>query len=319
MKHYLAAPDRETIAQLLTDARRYKDNPLLDKALGQGLRVGMLFLNPSLRTRISTQIAAQNLGMESIVVNMGQDGWRIETEEGAVMNGSGVEHIKDAAGVLGSYFDIICLRSFPTLTDPISDEADTLLNALIRYSGKPVISLESTRLHPLQSLADWMTIRENADASRKPKVVLSWAPHVKPIPHCVAHSFAQWMQVLSNEVDFVITHPPGYELSQEYSGNTPVIYDQQAAIRNADFIYVKNWCSYRPYAGMPEVQDNWLLSEADLLAANARYIMHCLPVRRNVELKDELLDGNRSLVQQQAANRVWAAQSVIANILKSSS
>lgn len=319
MKHYLSAPDRETIEILLRDAQRYKENPRIDEALGKGLRIGMLFLNPSLRTRISTQIAAQQLGMESIVVNMDKDGWRMETAEGAIMNGSSVEHIKDAAAVLGSYFDILCLRSFPTLTDQIADEADTLLNALILYSGKPLISLESTRLHPLQSLADCMTIREYADATRKPKVVLSWAPHIKPIPHCVAHSFAQWMQVLSADVDFIVTHPPGYELASEYLGDTVVMHDQQEAIRDADFIYVKNWCSYNPYGAMPEVEGNWLLSEADLLAANARYIMHCLPVRRNVELRDELLDSNRSLVQKQAANRIWAAQAVIANILKSQS
>lgn len=319
MIHYISAPKRETIAQLTTEARRYKANPHADISLGKGKRIGMLFLNPSLRTRISTQIAAQNLGMESIVINMDKDSWRIETEEGAIMNGSGVEHIKDAAAVLGSYFDIICVRSFPSLSDQNADETDSLLHDIIRFSGKPVISLESTRLHPLQTLADWMTIQEQMQRDRKPKIVLSWAPHVKPIPHCVAHSFTQWMQVLADSVDFVVTHPPGYELASEYLGNTKVIYEQQTAIRDADFIYVKNWCSYHPYGTLPQVQENWLLSEADLSVAPMGKIMHCLPVRRNVELSDELIDGSRSIVQQQAANRIWAAQAVIANILKQQS
>lgn len=316
MQHFISAPEKETIEQLLESASQYKADPVKDKLLGKGLRVGLLFMNPSLRTRVSTQIAAQNLGMECIVLNMDKDNWRMETENGAIMNGSSVEHIKDAAGVLGCYFDILCVRSFPSLIDKEADGSDTLLQSLIRHSGKPIVSLESTLLHPLQSLADLLTIKERTPAGKKPKVVLSWAPHIKPIPHCVAHSFAQWMSGMGNEIDFTITHPRGYELAPEFIGKTPINYNRQEALRDADFVYVKNWCSYNDYGQTPTVNEDWLLREKDMQAANAQHIMHCLPVRRNVELSDELLDGNRSLVQQQAANRIWAAQSVLAHLIK---
>ncbi|MGC4058009.1 MAG: acetylornithine carbamoyltransferase [Chitinophagaceae bacterium] len=317
MKHFITAPDASEIDRLISAALFYKQSPRADKLLGEGKRIGMLFMNPSLRTRLSTQIAAQNLGMDAIVLNLDKDGWKMETGDGVVMNGSTVEHIKDAGPVLGSYFDIICVRSFPSLTDKEEDEKDTMIRSLIRHTGKPVISLESTTLHPLQSLADAISIREKSIPGRKPKVVLSWAPHIKPLPQCVPNSFAQWMNVLHQDVDFVITHPEGYELAPEYQGNATLVYDQQEALADADFVYVKNWSSYNDYGAMPAVQSDWQLRASSLAHAPAAHIMHCLPVRRNVELSDELLDSARSIVPLQAANRVWAAQAVIASMLKS--
>jgi N-succinyl-L-ornithine transcarbamylase len=314
MQHFIEAPDRCTIEELLEAAGTYKKHPLSDRSLGNGRRIGLLFLNPSLRTRVSTQIAAANLGMESIVLNIDKDGWRLELLEGTLMDGNTVEHIKDAAAVLGDYFDILCVRSFPELKDRDEDEQERILRGLIRYSGKPVISLESCCLHPLQSLSDLLTINENSIGITKPKILLSWAPHIKPIPHCVANSFAQWMNCVADRFDFSITHPPGYELSERYTGSISINYDRKDALRDADFVYVKNWSSYDNYGTIPTVEENWLLQESEL--KSSAKIMHCLPVRRNVELTDDLLDGNRSLIREQAANRVWAAQAVIAELLK---
>jgi len=298
----------------------YKADPLKDAALGAGKKMGLLFLNPSLRTRISTQLAAKNLGMESIVFNVEKEGWALEFEEGAVMNGTTVEHIRDAAPVLGSYFDILCVRTFPSLQNREADYAETIITAFIKYAAVPVISLESATLHPLQSLTDIVTMTEvmattpNA-TGRKPKVVLTWAPHIKPLPQCVANSFAQWVNAWG-EADFVITHPEGYELDEQFTGGATIVYDQDEAIKEADFIYVKNWSAYKDYGAMPEVKGSWMLTNEKLLKTNAAKVMHCLPVRRNVELSDELLDGSNSLVTQQGGNRVWAAQAVIAEILK---
>lgn len=266
---------------------------------------------------MSTQIAAKNLGMETLVFNAGNEAWSLEFEDGAVMNGHTVEHIKDAAAVMGQYFDILALRTFPALKDRAEDEAEQILRQIIRYASVPVISLESATLHPLQSLADLMTIQEAwQQKTRKPKVVLSWAPHVKPLPQCVANSFAQWMNAWG-DADFVVTQPEGYELDQRFTGNASIQYDQQKAVQDADFVYVKNWSSYQEYGAILPVAGDWMLTESKLQAAAGASIMHCLPVRRNVELSDELLDGKRSLVQQQAANRVFAAQAVLDTIASS--
>ncbi len=257
--------------------------------------------------------------METIVFNVDKEGWTLEFEEGAVMNGSTVEHIKDAAPVLGSYFDILCIRTFPSLNDREDDYGEKVINQFIKYAGVPVVSLESATLHPLQSLADVITITEHAEAllqsSKKPKVVLTWAPHIKPLPQCVANSFAQWMNAWG-KADFVITHPQGYTLADEFIKGATVTTDQSEALKEADFIYVKNWSSYDQYGEMPGENEDWMLSNEKLTVTNNAKVMHCLPVRRNVELPDEILDGPNSLINEQAANRVWAAQAVLAAILE---
>lgn len=321
MKQFISVHDVDDINALVAKALAYKADPLKDAALGDNKKIGLLFLNPSLRTRISTQVAAKNLGMESIVFNVDKEGWALEFAEGAIMNGTTVEHVKDAAPVLGSYFDIICIRTFPSLKNREEDYAETIINAFIRYSGVPVISLESATLHPLQSLTDIITMKEvmagnKWQPGRKPKVVLTWAPHIKPLPQCVANSFAQWVNAWG-EADFVITHPEGYELDEKFTKGTHITHDQNEALTDADFIYVKNWSAYAGYGAMPAVSDEWMLTNEKLSASNDAKIMHCLPVRRNVELSDELLDGSNSLVTQQGGNRVWAAQAVISEILKS--
>ena len=320
MKQFISALDVPDIPVLVQEALQYKVNPFADKLLGQGKRIGLLFFNPSLRTRLSTQIAAQNLGMESIVFNSGQDGWTFEFADGAIMNGNTVEHIKDAAPVLSSYFDILCIRTFPGLTDREQDYAEFVLQQFLKHIHIPVVSLESATLHPLQSLADIITLEEHKAAQtitgRKPKVVLSWAPHIKSIPQCVGNSFAQWVNAWG-EADFVITHPKGYELKETYTKGAAITHNQEEALQDADFVYVKNWSSYTDYGKVLNDGKGWMLDDAKLSAAPDAKVMHCLPVRRNVELSDEILDGARSLVTQQAGNRVWSAQAVLSRILKS--
>ncbi len=325
MKNFISVNDVDDINALVEQALQYKANPFADKALGIGKRIGLLFLNPSLRTRLSTQVAAANLGMEAIVFNVDKEGWALEFAEGAVMNGTTVEHIKDAAPVLGQYFDILCVRTFPSLKNREDDYSETVINQFIKYSGVPVVSLESATLHPLQSLADIITIKENklqgspplgGGEEDKPRVVLSWAPHVKPLPQCVANSFAQWVNVWG-EADFIITHPEGYELDEKFTTNATIITNQDEALKNADYVYVKNWSSYNDYGKISTNDADWMLTNKKLALTNNAKVMHCLPVRRNVELSDEILDGSNSVVTQQAGNRVWAAQAVLSEILKS--
>jgi N-succinyl-L-ornithine transcarbamylase len=315
MKHFISVSDAGSINELAAQALQYKSNPLVHQTLGAGKRVGLLFLNPSLRTRLSMQVAAQNLGMEVIVFNIDKEGWMLEFEDGAVMNGATVEHIKDAAPVMGTYFDILCIRTFPSLKDRAADYSEHYINQFIRYAGIPVISLESATLHPLQSLADIITIKENSTAIKTPKIVLTWAPHIKALPQCVANSFAQWIQAWG-AADFVITHPPGLELAPQFTQGIPILHNQQEALQQADFVYVKNWSAYTDYGNYYEGSEDWMLTPEKLQVSNKAKIMHCLPVRRNVELSDALLDGPDSLVTQQAANRVWSAQAVLSQILQ---
>ncbi len=270
-------------------------------------------MNPSLRTRVSTQIAAQQLGMEAIVLNMDKEGWALEMQEGAIMNKGTVEHIKDAAGVLGSYFDILALRAFPSLTQKEEDVTDFVLNQFIKYSGIPVVSLESAIRHPLQSLADQLTIQELSKGNKNPKVVLTWAPHIKAIPHAVANSFAEWTLGMGH--DLTICHPEGYELDSAFTQGARITHDQSEALQNADFVYVKNWSAFNEYGKILSTDERWMLTEAHLKNSPEAKVMHCLPVRRNVELSDEILDGPRSLVQQQAYNRIFAAQAVLSKLL----
>jgi N-succinyl-L-ornithine transcarbamylase len=318
MQHFVSVDDVTDVDALVKKALAFKANPFLQRMLGAGKRAGLLFLNPSLRTRLSTQVAASNLGMEAIVFNVDKEGWALEFEDGAIMNGTTVEHIKDAAPVLGSYFDVLCVRTFPSLVSREEDYSEKVINAFITYAGVPVVSLESATLHPLQSLTDIITMEEVTAKNNiiKPKVVLSWAPHVKALPQCVANSFAQWVNAWG-KADFVITHPEGYELDEKYTAGATITHNQEEAFAGADFIYVKNWSSYKEYGKILTNGNGWMPDQAKLANSNNAKIMHCLPVRRNVELSDNLLDSPASLVTQQAANRVWAAQAVFASILES--
>ena len=316
MKKFISVHDVTDLSALVADALRYKANPHADKTLGSGKRIGLLFLNPSLRTRLSSQVAAQNLGMEAIVFNVGQEGWALEFEEEAIMSGNTVEHIKDAARVLSLYFDVLAIRTFPSLKNREDDYSELFINQVIKYAGIPVISLESATLHPLQSFADLITIQETWKQPKKPKVVLTWAPHVKALPQCVANSFAQWATA-GNFADVVVTHPAGYELSASYTKGATITHDQAAALEGADFVYVKNWSSYNDYGKVFCTDPAWMLTANSLKHSNNAKVMHCLPVRRNVELSDEILDSSSSLVTKQAGNRVWAAQAVLFTILSS--
>lgn len=314
MKQFTSINDVISIPELLNSAQSLKQNPMLSGNLGRGKTLGLIFLNPSLRTRISTQKAALNLGLNTMVFNLNKEGWEIETRNGVVMNGTKVEHIKDAAHVMGMYCDLIGLRSFAGLTDKNSDYAEEVLNGFIRYSGVPVINLESALGHPLQSLADLLTIHEHSAMGNSPKIVLTWAPHVKPIPHAVANSFTQW--ILKANYNLHIACPIEYKLDPLFSHGATIHHQQEEAIKDADFIYVKNWCSFYQYGEMPAYKGDWLLNKNKINVSNNAKIMHCLPVRRNVEVRDEELDSMNSLVYKQAANRVWATQAVLKSILE---
>lgn len=317
MKNFVSVKDVQSIDALVQKALAYKTDPFKDKKLGANKRIGCLFLNPSMRTRLSTQVAAHNLGMESILFNVGTEGWALEFEEEAIMSGNTVEHIKDAAPVMGKYFDILAIRTFPSLKNRDDDYSELYIKQFIKYAGIPVVSLESATLHPLQSLTDIITITENYQPqtkNKKPKIVLTWAPHVKPLPQCVANSFSQWVNAWG-QADFVITHPEDYELSTEFTKGATITHNQDEALKDADFVYVKNWSTYNDYGKIYCNDPEWMLTGENLKATNNAKVMHCLPVRRNVELSDEILDGPNSLVTQEAANRVWAAQTVLSEIL----
>ena len=315
MKNFISVKDVSDISMLVNEAMAYKADPFKDKLLGGNKRIGLLFLNPSMRTRLSTQIAAQNLGMEAIVFNVGQDGWMLEFEDEAIMSGSTVEHVKDAAPILGKYFDILGIRTFPSLKNKADDYSELYIKQFIKYAGIPVVSLESATLHPLQSLTDIITIKETFKEKRKPKIVLTWAPHVKALPQCVANSFSEWINAWG-QADFTITHPEDYELDESFTKGAKIVHNQDEALKDADFVYVKNWSTYTDYGRIYCNDPKWMLSNKKLQLTNNAKVMHCLPVRRNVELSDEILDGPNSIVTQQATNRVWAAQVVLAELLK---
>ncbi|MEO8415967.1 MAG: N-acetylornithine carbamoyltransferase [Ginsengibacter sp.] len=316
MTNFLSVKDAGNIESLVRSAIEFRKAPFSKKSLGSGKRLGLIFLNPSMRTRLSTQVAAQNLGMEAIVFNASQDGWSLEFEEGAIMNGTSVEHVKDAAPILGRYFDILGVRTFPSLKNRQEDYSEYVLNQFVKYAGIPIISLESATVHPLQSLTDIITITDHLPVKNKtkPKVVLTWAPHVKPLPQCVANSFCEWITAW-DLCDFTITHPKGYDLDEQFTKGTVITNDQEQALKEADFVYVKNWSSYHDYGNILPDQNSWMLTNEKLAITNNAKIMHCLPVRRNVELSDEVLDSANSIVTEEAANRVWAAQAVLAQIL----
>lgn len=322
MKNFISVDDVQGMDALVEKALLCKANPFDYKTIGTNKRIGCIFLNPSMRTRLSTQIAAQNLGMEAVIFNVGQEGWALEFEDEAIMSGNTVEHVKDAAPILGKYFDILAIRTFPSLKNKEDDYSELYIRQFIKYAGVPVVSLESATLHPLQSLTDIITMTEEirtwdeAKAKRKPKVVLTWAPHVKPLPQCVANSFAQWVNAWG-KADFVITHPEDYELDPQFTKGATITHNQDEALKDADFVYVKNWSTYEDYGKIYCNDPGWMLTHDKLKHSNQAKVMHCLPVRRNVELSDEILDSTASLVTRQGANRVWAAQAVLRTILES--
>ena len=312
MKKFFSVHDTNDPTGLAREAVALKQNPQ-DAKMGEGKTLGLIFFNASLRTRMSTTKAAYNLGMHVITMNISSDSWQLELNDGAVMDEGKAEHIKEAAAVMGSYCDILGIRSFPTLSDRELDYKDEAINAFYRYSGVPVISLESSTLHPLQSLADLMTILEYS-ASESPKIVLTWAPHVNALPQSVPNSFAEWM--LRSSLDLTIVQPKGWELADQYTNGAQISYDQNEALSHADFVYVKNWSSYHSY-GQIHHDQSWQINMDKLALTNNGRLMHCLPVRRNVVISDDALDSEHSIVLPQAHNRVFAAQIVLIKMLES--
>nr|WP_294948550.1 acetylornithine carbamoyltransferase [uncultured Mucilaginibacter sp.] len=313
MKLFTSVNDVTDVQALVAEALQLKQNPYAHEHLGENKTLCLVFLNPSLRTRISTQKAGQNLGMNVIVLNIDKEGWALELNDGVIMNGTTVEHIREAAGVMGEYSDIIGVRSFPGLKNREEDYSEMIFNKFVEFCKVPVVSLESATRHPLQSLADLVTIEELKTTTR-PKVVLTWAPHIKPLPQAVPNSFAEWM--CKGGVDFTIAHPAGYELSEEFTNGATITHNQEEAIKDADFIYVKNWSAYEPYGKILPGNEDWMLTLDKLKDAPNAKVMHCLPVRRDLELSSEILDSDRSVVIHEAGNRVWAAQAVLKQMLE---
>lgn len=318
MKSFFHVSDIGDLAKALEEAKQVKATPLAWKNLGQDKTIILIFFNSSLRTRLSSQKAALNLGMNPIVLNVGADSWKLETQLGVVMDGDKSEHLREAIPVIGSYCDIIGVRSFAGLQDRGFDYAETILNQFIEYSGKPVISLESATVHPCQAFADLITIEEYK-TKKRPKVVMTWAPHPRALPQAVPNSFAEWMNAA--DVDFVITHPEGYELDPRFVGGAKVEYDQMQALEGADFVYAKNWScpgvtNPDDYGKILSKDMDWVVDARHMAVTNDAYFMHCLPVRRNMIVSDEVIDSPRSIVIPEAANRVVSAQVVMKRMLE---
>ena len=318
MKSFLHATDIGDLSKALEEAGQVKANPFGWKELGRDKTIILIFFNSSLRTRLSSQKAALNLGMNPIVLNVGADSWKLETQMGVVMDGDKSEHLREAIPVIGSYCDIIGVRSFAGLSDREFDYAETILNQFIEYSGKPVISLESATVHPCQAFADLITIEEYKSKLR-PKVVMTWAPHPRALPQAVPNSFAEWMNAA--DVDFVITHPEGYELDSAFVGKAKVEYDQMKALEGADFVYAKNWScpgvtNPADYGKILSKDMDWVVDARHMAVTNDAYFMHCLPVRRNMIVSDEVIDSPKSIVIPEAANRVVSAQIVMKRMLE---
>ncbi len=310
MKNYLSVKDIDALSQWVVEAKELKKDPKAHTILGKNKTLGLLFFNNSLRTRLSTQKAALNLGMDVMIMNFDKEGWALEFEDGTIMNQGTSEHIKEAAQVVSQYCDVLAVRAFPTLNDKAKDKAEIVLHGFAKHASIPIINMESSTGHPLQALTDAITLEEHKKKPR-PKVVLSWAPHPKALPHAVANSFIEMMQL--QNADFIITHPEGYELDKAITKEVPIVYEQEKAFENADFIYAKNWSSYTPYGKVLSENPNWMITKQKL--GNAQF-MHCLPVRRNVVVEDAVLDSKQSIVIEQANNRTYAAQLVLKKILE---
>lgn len=315
---FTSVHDVPDLAPLLEEALRVKASPLAWSDIGKHKTLGLVFFNSSLRTRLSSQKAAWNLGMHTMVVNVGTESWKLEMHDGTVMDSDTVEHVKEGAAVIGAYSDIIGIRAFASLTDKAADTSEHTLSQFQRYAGKPIISLESALRHPLQSFADLITIEEIrrlANIQRRPKVVLTWAPHPKALPQAVPNSFAEWM--LKADVDLTIAHPEGYELDEVFTRGAALTHNQDGALQGADFVYAKNWSAFQgdSYGKVLTRDASWTITSAKMRLTNDGKFMHCLPTRRNVEVADEVLDSASALVIRQAENRVVAAQTVLKRML----
>ena len=312
--NYISIQNIDSLEKWVKSALKIKSNPLKNKKLGKNKTLGMLFFNPSLRTRLSTQKAAMNLGMNVMIMNFTNEGWTLEFEDGTIMNQGASEHIREAAEVVSQFCDIIAIRSFAGLIDKEKDNAEMVLSGFSKFATVPIVNMESAVGHPLQSLADAITMEEFKTPHR-PKVVLSWAPHPRALPQAVANSFVEMMQK-QEKMDFVITHPEGYELNPEITKDSKIEYDQNKAFENADFVYVKNWSNYNEYGSVTNMDPNWTVTAEKMALTNNGKFMHCLPVRRNVIVADEVIDSENSVVIQQANNRTYSAQLVLQKILK---
>ena len=309
MDNYINIKDLPSVASAIQEAIFLKSDPNKYRSLETHKTLVMLFFNASLRTRLSTEKAAKQLGMDVIVLNV-TDAWQLEFESGVVMNLDTSEHVKEAAQVISQYADILAVRAFPSLTDKEKDVSEWIISSFLKYATVPIVNMESATGHPLQALADAITIEE-LKTTPKPKVVLSWAPHPKALPHAVANSFIEIMQTI--DIDFTITHPEGYELNSDIVKDTTVIYNQEEALKDADFVYVKNWSNYKDYGKVSSQDSNWMMTQKKLQTAK---FMHCLPVRRNVVVEDAVLDSDQSIVIEQSNNRTYAAQLVLKKILE---
>ena len=313
MQNFTSVHDVDDLHKIMEEAFRVKQNPFAYKKLGENRTMGLLFFNSSLRTRLSTQKAAQNMGMNTMVMNINEEGWKIETEFGVVMDGNKAEHIKEAAAVIGQYCDIIGIRAFAKLQDPAEDYKEPIISQFIKYAGVPIISLEGGTGHPLQAFADLITI-ETYKQIEKPKVVLTWAPHPKALPQAVPNSFSEWSMAAGYEL--VITHPEGYELNENYTKGATIEYDQKKAFQDADFIYAKSWASYHDYGKVLSTDRAWTVNREKMNLTNHARFLHCLPVRRNMVVSDDVLDSSDSVVIEEASNRVVSAQTVIKTMLE---
>lgn len=311
MKNFESVADVSQLEALIKKGIDLKANPFQAESLGKGKTLVLLFFNPSLRTRLSTEKAGINLGMSVINMNAGQ-GWQLEFEDGKIMNMDKAEHIREAAAVISQYADIIGIRTFPSLTDREKDYSDFILHQFMRYASVPIISLESAIRHPLQSLADLITIEEHKTKAR-PKVVLSWAPHPRALPQAVSNSFLEWVN--RTDAELMITHPEGYELAPQFTHGIPITHKQEEAFEGADFIYTKNWSSFNQYGKILSQDTSWMITPEKMALTDNGKFMHCLPVRRNVVVADGVLNSEASLVIHQANNRTYAAQAVLHEIL----
>ena len=312
MKNFINSGDIINYQYLLNEINKHKNDKSDLSFIGKNKVIGLLFFNPSLRTRLSTQKAAMNLGFKSIVMNFRDDGWKLEFDENIIMSGNKAEHVKDAAKVISQYCDILGIRAFAELKHKEIDNSDKIINSFVKYATIPILNLESSIAHPLQALADAATINENINTNN-PKIVLSWAPHPKPLPHAVANSFINMCKI--NNYDLTITNPKGYDLSKKITEGIQIINDQELAFKNADFIYAKNWSSYDQYGKVLLNDDSWIINENKMKLTNNAFFMHCLPIRRNVVVTDSVLDSNRSLVIQQANNRTYATQTILKELI----
>jgi len=312
MNDFITLSDLPDFKQTLNLAMDFKKNPYELNSLGKGKTLGLLFFNPSLRTRLSTQKAAQNLGLSTMVMNFSQESWALEFEDGTKMSGLRSEHVREAAAVVSQYCDMIAIRAFASLSDKVKDEAEVVLRGFAKYASVPIINMESSTAHPLQALADAITLNE-FKTSHKPKIVLTWAPHPKALPHAVGNSFTRMVGNL--DVNFIIAHPKGYALNPEITKGVKCLTNQDEALDGADFVYTKNWCSYEHYGQILRTDDKWMITSEKMKLTNNGKFMHCLPVRRNIVATDSVLNGTNSLVINQSENRIYSAQAVLKQLL----